>query len=164
NFTLLIDTVARLKGSLDVTLDIFGEGGERQRLAAQIDRLGLGETVHLRGSAARWFAREEVVGADIFVNLSDTEGFCITVAEAMAAGLPVIATDVGGIRDYGLDGGNMLKLAAPEGAALEAALMGLADDEALRRRLGESARANMMSEYGPRSLRRRAREALAGGS
>ena len=55
--------------------------------------------------------------ADIFLNLSEVEGFCIVVAEAMLAGLPVIAVDVGGIRDYGRDGENMLKLSAPNAEA-----------------------------------------------
>jgi len=55
----------------------------------------MADTVSLKGYKPGWFefARE----ADIFVNLSDTEGFCIVVAEAMSVGLPVIATDVGGI-------------------------------------------------------------------
>ena len=56
----------------------------------------------------------QAIEADIFLNLSEAEGFCIVVAEAMLAGLPVIAVDVGGIRDYGLDGENMLKLPADQ--------------------------------------------------
>ena len=56
------------------------------------------------------------------MNLSDTEGLCIVVAEAMAAGLPVVATAVGGIREYGRDGQNMLKLDSPDVTELVAQL------------------------------------------
>jgi glycosyltransferase involved in cell wall biosynthesis len=66
----------------------------------------------------------EATRADIFINLSEAEGLCIVVAEAMLAGLPVVAVHVGGIRDYGRDGENMPKLGrrrlaarAPESSA-----------------------------------------------
>ncbi len=60
------------------------------------------DNVRLAGYHADWL--REVLDHDLFINLSDTEGFCIVVAEAMAAGLPVVATPVGGIRQYGRDG------------------------------------------------------------
>ena len=66
----------------------------------------------LHGYRADWVT--QAIEADIFLNLSEAEGFCIVVAEAMLAGLPVIAVDVGGIRDYGGDGENMVKLSAPD--------------------------------------------------
>ena len=72
---------------------------------------GLQDHVLLAGYQADWVA--QAIEADIFLNLSEAEGFCIVVAEAMLAGLPVIAADVGGVRDYGRDGENMLKLCAP---------------------------------------------------
>ena len=160
NFGLMIEIIAQLRRSLEVTLDIFGEGDERARLEALIDRLDLGSAVRLHGYVARWFAEDAAVGGDVFVNLSDTEGFCIVVAEAMAVGLPVVATDVGGIRDYGRDGDNMVKLAEPDSAALATALGRLAEDEALLRRIGETARAEMMTHYGPGALQRHGRDVL----
>ncbi|MDP2620672.1 MAG: glycosyltransferase [Hyphomicrobiales bacterium] len=160
NFSLMIETIAQLRDSLEVRLDVFGDGDVRVQLEGRIDRLDLKNAVRLHGYRARWYAQEIAVGGDIFVNLSDTEGFCIVVAEAMAIGLPVIATDVGGIRDYGRDGVNMIKLPAPDGKALATAVQRLAQDEKLRRRLGKAARADMMAEYGTDGLRRRGREVL----
>ena len=61
--------------------------------------------------------------ADIFLNLSEVEGFCIAVAEAMLGGLPVIAVDVGGIRDYGRGDENMLKLPRRMPKATRAAIL-----------------------------------------
>ena len=84
-------------------------------------------------------------------------GFCIVVAEAMAAGLPVIATAVGGIREYGRDGQNMLKLDLPDATELVAQIDRLAQHESLRRRLGESARRDMLAEYSADAMRRRSR-------
>jgi len=161
NLARLIESLAQPHGLGAVTLDVFGDGEERAALDQLIAARGLVDRVRLHGFAARWYARPEVLEADIFVNLSDTEGFCIVVAEAMAAGLPVVATDVGGIRDYGRDGENMLALAQPDGAALIEALATLAGDEALRRRLGQAARAAMLAAYGPGGSARG--EGLAGG-
>ena len=86
----------------------------------------------LHGYRADWVT--QAIEADIFLNLSEAEGFCIVVAEAMLAGLPVIAADVGGIRDYGRDGENMLKLSAPNAEGARAAILSLMRDPRLRER------------------------------
>lgn len=160
NFDRLVAAISALAAGRSVQLDIFGDGPERDALQALIDRVGA-DAIRLHGYAPRWHAQEAVVGADVFVNLSDTEGFCITVAEAMAVGLPVIATDVGGIREYGVDGANMIKLALPDEAEVVAALRRLAADEPLRRRIGERGRADMLAAYGPDALRRAGRDILS---
>jgi len=146
NFALVIEAVARLRAEgLDVQLNIFGDGPESEALARKIDASRLAEAVRLRGYLDNWLV--QAAGYDIFVNMSDTEGFCIVVAEAMSAGLPVIATNVGGICDYGVDCCNMLKLEAIDPARLAAAIRRLAGDEALRQKLGEAGRADMRRDY-----------------
>ncbi|MEN6542680.1 glycosyltransferase [Parvibaculum sp.] len=151
NFDVLIDAVSRLRGEgMDTRLDIFGDGPEEAALARKIDAEGLAEAVRLRGYRGDWLA--QAAGCDVFVNMSDTEGFCIVVAEALSVGLPVIATNVGGIRDYGVDGLNMLKLPAVESSLLVSAIRQLVADKALRRRLGERGRVDMRRDYSAEAI------------
>ena len=79
----------------------------------------------------------------------------------MLAGLPVIAVDVGGIRDYGRDGENMLKLPAPGAEGTRAALLRLIADSSLRERLGRQARADMLQGYDALACRQQVAQALS---
>lgn len=88
-FDDLIDAYAIVRPEL--SLCILGEGPERQRLEARILAHGLGRRIHLLGYVKNPFA---IVGrADLFVSASHCEGFPNAMAEAMALGRPVIATD-----------------------------------------------------------------------
>ncbi|RWF44140.1 MAG: glycosyltransferase [Mesorhizobium sp.] len=162
NFDRLIDAIRMLQDrGVSASLDLYGDGPERQALSRKAAELGIGDSVHFHGYVERWF--ELACDCDMFINLSDTEGFCIVVAEAMLAGLPVIATDVGGIRDYGKDGGNMLKLAVPSAEMAVTQALVFADDETLRKRIGMQARQDMLQAYSQGALRVRATAVLGGG-
>jgi glycosyltransferase involved in cell wall biosynthesis len=154
NFDLVIKAIRLLQDrGITASLDLYGNGPEQEALSRKAEALGVGECVRFHGYVARWF--EQACDHDIFINLSDTEGFCIVVAEAMLAGLPVIATDIGGIRCYGKDGENMLKLAAPSAEMAVAETLRLAEDEPLRRMLGAQARECMLRCYSRDVLRAR---------
>jgi glycosyltransferase involved in cell wall biosynthesis len=89
-FELLIRAFARGAAAQD-RLAILGEGPKRRSLQALIDRLGLADRVSLEGHVrdlTDWFAR-----CDAFILASDYEGVPAVVIEAMAAGVPIIATD-----------------------------------------------------------------------
>jgi glycosyltransferase involved in cell wall biosynthesis len=160
NLALLIEAMVQLRvDNVDVMLDVYGEGPERQALEALLVERGLQDHVNLHGYRADWV--RQAMEADIFVNLSEAEGFCIVVAEAMLAGLPVIAVDVGGIRDYGGDGVNMLKLPAPDVQGTRAAILRLMDDPPLRERLGRQARVDMLHGYDAVACRQQVAEALS---
>jgi glycogen synthase len=85
--------------------------------------------------------------ADVFVLPTWREGFPNVVIEAMAAGLPVVATPVGAIAEAIEDGKSGLLVPVRDAAALEAALRRLIEDAALRHALGAAARARVESVF-----------------
>lgn len=122
-FDILIDAFARLTRPADLV--IVGEGPDRPALEQKIAACGLGDRVRLHGYAAE--PMEVVANADIFVLSSRWEGFGHVIVEAMAAGLPVIATDCPhGPRDIIVDGvnGRLVRPGDPDAlaAAMEACL------------------------------------------
>jgi glycosyltransferase involved in cell wall biosynthesis len=146
NVAKIVEVMAALRADgIDGTLDIYGDGPEKHEIATLIESHGLQDSVTVHGYCPDW--PTHAAKADVFLNLSGTEGFCIVVAEAMLAGLPVIAVDVGGIREYGRDRENMLKLAAPNADAAYARFLRLMRDQSLRERLGRQARADMLHRY-----------------
>ena len=94
--TVLIDAFARIAARLPhADLHIFGYGALEPELAAQIDRLGLVDRVVLEGRTNDPAAALQSL--DIFVLSSVNEGLPLVIMEAMAAGLPVVSTNVGGV-------------------------------------------------------------------
>lgn len=132
-------------------LEIFGDGPKLADLQALAARLALDEQVHFYGYKADWL--EFASAGNIFINAGDTEGFCIVAAEAMLAGLPVVAVDVGGIREYGVHETNMMKLASADPEDLAGVLAKLLSSEDQRRRIGKAARADMLVGYSANALR-----------
>jgi glycosyltransferase involved in cell wall biosynthesis len=85
---------------------------------------------------------------DLLVLPSHAEGISNSMLEAMACGLPVVATDVGGARDVlGGDGEAGLVVPVGSSAALAEAITALADSPALRREIGAAARTVIEDRY-----------------
>jgi len=93
------DLVASMKGwrLCQAHLHIFGDGPQRPHIEQEIQRLGLAERVTLHGAISR--PHEALASIDVLVLPSDAEGFGLVLIEAMAAGVPVVATRVAGIQD-----------------------------------------------------------------
>lgn len=100
--TDLIDALALM--SPRVRLVLAGDGPLRPKLEAQIHRLHLEDRVKLEGFVRHQHTPELLKSADIFIRPSISEGLGTAFLEAMAAGLPVIGTAVGGIPDFLTDG------------------------------------------------------------
>ncbi len=116
-------------------LILVGEGPERAKIEPLIRELGLGEHVKLLG--ARRDVPRLLFAADAFLLSSISEGIPLTIIEGMAARLPVVSTDVGGVRE--ILGDPPVGLLAPSGddEKLAEALTRLAKEPALRTKLGE---------------------------
>jgi L-malate glycosyltransferase len=97
---LLIAAFQRALGSVDAELYIFGEGPERRNLEKTIAEGELTDRVHLMGRCSREVIAERMKGAACFALLSTSETFGVACIEALAMGLPVIATRSGGPEDY----------------------------------------------------------------
>jgi glycosyltransferase involved in cell wall biosynthesis len=116
--------------------------GELLRLAGE---LGVSRVVEFAGFVERPY--ERWAEARVYVQPSREEGFGLAAAEAMAGGLPVVASDVGGLGDL-LDHGDAGILVPPDDpGALADAVRRLLDDEALAARLGEAGRQRVSSAF-----------------
>ncbi|MBU3144975.1 glycosyltransferase [Clostridium sp. CF012] len=80
----------------DVTLTIFGEGDERAKLEGIIKKYHLENRVELMGMCSREVIKEKLKNSDCFVLASRSETFGVAYIEALASGVPVIATKCGG--------------------------------------------------------------------
>ncbi len=90
-FHVLLDALAAVRRSLRAHLWILGEGPERARLADRASALGIADAVTFLGFQAQ--PSRYMAAADVFVLSSLFEGFANVVVEAMASGVPVVATD-----------------------------------------------------------------------
>jgi glycosyltransferase involved in cell wall biosynthesis len=116
-----------------------GEGRLRGPLGEHATQVGVGKVLSLPGFVPFGPGLIGLYrGADIYVHVALTEGVPGVICEAMANGLPVVATDVGGIRDATGGGAAALLVPPQDPAALAAAVRRVADDAALRRRLVEA--------------------------
>jgi len=121
---------------VDAAFVIVGDGPLRRSLEWQIETFGLGDRVHLLGH------RDDVPAVladlDVFALSSDYEGMCLAVAEALAVGTPVVATEVGGVPQTVVheETGLLVRPGDPE--ALANSIRRLLDDPREARRLADA--------------------------
>jgi len=105
NHQLLVDIVSNLKSrNFPVHLEIIGEGDQRKNLESKISNLNLNSEISLFG--IRENVQENLWNSALYVHSAISEGFGLTLLEAMAVGLPVISLDGGGNRDLVQEGKN----------------------------------------------------------
>jgi len=150
---LLIDAIpAVLRARPNARFLWVGEGPLREELAARLRDEGLESRVRLLGKRAD--VPDLLAAADLFVLPSQFEGLPLSALEAMAAGLPVVATRVSGTTEAVVDGvtGRMVE---PENApALAEAMLAVLSDRALAQRWGAAGRRRVAEKFGAARMAR----------
>jgi glycosyltransferase involved in cell wall biosynthesis len=129
---------------------VIGGQGEVDEVVRRAAELGIADRVQLLGWLAGIEKQDEFGRAAIFCLPSHAEGLPMAMLEAMAAGKAVVVTGVGGIPDAVLDGDNGVLVPPGDVARLVQALAGLLEDDALRQRLGQRARATIAARFDAR--------------
>lgn len=127
------------------SLVIIGDGEEEQNLKNMAQNLGILDSVNFRGFVDD--ARSLLSTFDIYCMPSRSEGLPYSILEAGLAGLPVIATSVGGIPEIIESGVNGILVPKEDSETLHSSLILLAEDEELRKRLGSSLQSSIKENF-----------------
>jgi glycosyltransferase involved in cell wall biosynthesis len=139
-------TLARvLPARPNAFLVVVGEGPERAAIERTVRELGVGSRVRMLG--LRTDVPRLLTGADLFLLTSVSEGIPLTVIEAMACGLPVVSSSVGGLPEVVVHEKTGLLAPAGDDAGLAAHVLRLAGDPALRAELGRRGRERACSHF-----------------
>ena len=124
-----------------------GDGPTRAALESEARELGLADRVHFLGARPEEAVIEELANADLFVLPSLMEGLPVSLMEAMALGIPVVAPHVAGIPELVMDGRDGLLFPPSDWDALGTLLARLLSEPGLRERLGAAGRARVTAEF-----------------
>jgi glycosyltransferase involved in cell wall biosynthesis len=156
----LVVSVARLSAQKDVSTliralallqpdgwraAVIGDGNERAAIEREISARGLDSRVELLGD--RDDVPEMLARADIFALSSRWEALPISILEAMAAGLPVVATEVDGVPELVVDGETGFLVPSGHPEELAAAITRLLEDEKARKAMGSAGRARVADRF-----------------
>jgi glycosyltransferase involved in cell wall biosynthesis len=137
--------------AVDFEAVLVGEGPERAAVEDEIGRLGAGSSVRLLGE--RTDVAELLATADVFVLSTRSEGLPLSVLEAMAAGLPVIASNVGGIPELVVHGVSGVLVPPGDPNALAEAIEGLVQNPSLAHELGDAGRRRVVENFDLEAVR-----------
>jgi colanic acid/amylovoran biosynthesis glycosyltransferase len=118
-----------------------------ESLAFARHQLGVETSVQFLGPCSRAQVREEMLGADVLLQPSVSEGFGNAVIEAQALALPVVCSDAGGLPENVVDGGTGFVVPRRDALALAEKLAVLGRDPTLRRRMGEAGRRRVVERF-----------------
>jgi glycosyltransferase involved in cell wall biosynthesis len=146
DFVTLVRALALLPaGSFEAL--IVGDGPDRPVLEGELRHLGLAHRIHIHLAGERHDVPDLLGAADVFVLSSRSEGLPVSVLEAMAAELPVVASRAGGLPELVHDGETGFLVAPESPRELAGALRRLVEDQDLRRRLGAVGRIRVETRF-----------------
>jgi glycosyltransferase involved in cell wall biosynthesis len=124
---------------------LVGDGPDRPVVEEEIRRLAIEPSVRVLGE--RSDVRELLATADVFALSTHSEGLPLSILEAMAAGLPVVASNVGGVPELVVQGETGMLVPPDDPAALAETIERLLTDQPLARRLGDAARVRVAEHF-----------------
>ncbi|MHB8330513.1 MAG: glycosyltransferase family 4 protein [Acidimicrobiales bacterium] len=144
----LLEAVAKLRTEREVELVVIGRPTEGGRVARSIERLGLGPAVRCVTGVSDDELAQLYAEAQVAVVPSLYEGFSLPAIEAMACGVPLVATTGGALPEVvGRDGETALLVTPDDPGALADGIRRILDDDDLARRLGHGGRERVLGRY-----------------
>jgi glycosyltransferase involved in cell wall biosynthesis len=145
-YSYLLDAAVMLKENMpSVSFLLVGDGALKSLMEEKAHSLGLSDSVIFTG--IRRDVPEILALLDVFVLPSLWEGLPIALLEAMAAGLPVVATRVGGVPEVVVDGVTGLLVPPRDPEAFSKAILKLLQDPDLRQKMGQAGRERVMEHF-----------------
>jgi glycosyltransferase involved in cell wall biosynthesis len=144
---VLIQALHKLASKIQFEVELVGDGNARRPLERMVQKFGLAERLHFTGWLDQTEIPQRYQQADIFVLPSRDEGMANVILEAMASGLPVIATSIAGNVELVQHGENGLLVTPDDPEQLADALLALMNEVELRQRMGSSGRALVERGY-----------------
>ena len=153
-YPLMLEALALARQSVpDLHWLQVGDGPDREKIMELAAERGLTSAVSFAGS--RSDVGDLLAAMDVWVMSSTHEGLPVSLLEAMAAGKPIVATEVGGIPDVVEDGVSALLVPSGRAAELAAALVRVLENDALARSLGANALDRARRKYSIEAVSRR---------
>lgn len=143
----LYELISALKEITEMKLLLVGDGPERNALIDHAETLGLVDRVVFTGNITNDEIPKYLKSSYFFIRPSRSEGLGIAFLEAMAAGLPIIATPVGGIRDFLVDGRTGLFVELKNPKSIAEGMQTMLDDRTLYEKLRENGERLIKEEY-----------------
>lgn len=145
---VMLDALAQVKKQLnEVELLLIGDGPDRTALEAQSKQLGLSDQVRFLGYQSPEQVREYLQQCDLFVMSSFAEGVPVVLMEAMAVGLPVIATHIAGVSELVEDNVSGFLVPPGDGNTLAKRILTLLNDAQRRSTFANAGRQKVKSEF-----------------
>lgn len=146
DYPFMVEIAKKVLGKTDnIRFQLAGDGPERSKIQALIESYGLNGTFELKGHVENVSAFYR--GLDLYLNTSIHEGIPLSVLEAMANGLPVVAPKVGGLTEIFDDGVEGYLIRERDPAAFAEKCLLLYEDNLLRRKMSQAARERVKQSF-----------------
>jgi N-acetyl-alpha-D-glucosaminyl L-malate synthase BshA len=142
-----VRALAQVRASHNALLVLIGDGPERRAVETLVGELGLAAYVRFLGLMPR--VSELLARADLFLLPSQTESFGLAALEALASGVPVVASAVGGLPEVVRDGVTGVLVPPAQPGELARAISALLGDEARRSAMARAARTDALERFAP---------------